>query len=223
MSGIEPKDKPGTRVLMMPADEALDYADRGLRLASRAVGSMDDKLEWWARKDFLTRTLMSNYVREKHPAGEALRRALLDGAQDWTIMIDNELQGQHNSIVGAAMKRKRRPWSTHTDDDEDFRDDAAPSGGGRSTGSGTAKGGFASREAKGKQAKTRGKGAKTAKIGALSSRTRTGDKLCGAFNSKKGCSGKSCPQKALHKCAIITRADGTVCFSPNHGAANHRH
>ena len=82
---------------------------------------------------------------------------------------------------------------------------------------------FAERAAKGKQGKLRGKGAKKSVIGALSSWTRTGDKLCGAFNPKKGCSGKSCPQKALHKCAIITRTDGTVCFSPNHGAANHRH
>ena len=69
-SEVDSMDKLGQKVLMMPADEALDYADRGLRLASGATGSEFERLGWWRKKDLLTRTLMANYVRDKHPAGK---------------------------------------------------------------------------------------------------------------------------------------------------------
>ena len=69
---VDSMDKEGKKVTMMPADQALDYADRGLRLASKADGSEAERLDWWARKCYMTRTLMANYVRDKYPAGEAL-------------------------------------------------------------------------------------------------------------------------------------------------------
>ena len=48
-----------------------------------------------------------------------------------------------------------------------------------------------------------------------------GQKLCGAFNSRKGCPNeRSCPQRAQHACSVI-QPDGTVCLRRDHGATGH--
>ena len=78
-------------------------------------------------------------------------------------------------------------------------------------------GAFAERTKKG-NAKGNGKGvgshsqSKVAKVGSISTKTRKGDKLCGAYNGKKGCTRdhRQCPQKALHRCGVITAEDGFV-------------
>ena len=88
-------------------------------------------------------------------------------------------------------------------------------------------GGFADRTFEGKK-KGKGKGAMEAKaarkatIGAVSSLTRRDEKLCGASSSKRGCmrNPNDCPQHALHRCGVITKTDGTVCYSTTHGASN---
>ena len=72
---VQSSEKEGLKVIMMPADQALNYADRGLRLASGAQGDENDRFAWWAKKDYMTRTLMTNYVRDRMPAREAMAQA----------------------------------------------------------------------------------------------------------------------------------------------------
>ena len=90
------------------------------------------------------------------------------------------------------------------------------------------RGGFAERSAKGgamkrKGGKQSGKARKHPIVVAIATQTRSGEKLCGAFNAKRGCrSAASCPPMAVHQCGVVIRQDGTVCFSKQHGAANHR-
>ena len=77
------------------------------------------------------------------------------------------------------------------------------------------------------QSRAQGPGDKPQKrqrrIGNPSSFTPSGKKLCGAFNSVKGCPDeRNCPQEALHRCNIITSSDGRVCFATDHGGHQHR-
>ena len=229
-------------VMMMLPDEALDCADRGLRLACKSAGGTSEQLDWWHRKDFLTRTIMSNYIRDKYPAGEALRQALKDTAQDWAIVMASELQGHHDTIMEASRTSPAAsmPWRSHAESIDVARGEHYWVEGGHEPGSRSEALGFQTRSgrAAGKQkpgafaertqrsnAKGNGKGnAKVAKVGSISTKTRKGEKLCGAFNSKKGCvrDHRQCPQKALHRCGVITADDGTVCFHTNHGASTHR-
>ena len=227
---VDSKDIPGTKVTMMPADEAMGYADRGLRLASRTLGSDREQLDWWHRKDVISRTLMVNYVRDKYPAGEALKHALKECAQDWTIVKQSELVGQHDSIVEAAVGRwdAYTPWSDHAGHVDEAREEYQDQ---RPT---RQRGNFADKSAQGKKSgRGKGKGGKQGKqgksqihsvVGKIATTTRQGERLCGAFNSKKGCrTATSCPQSAVHQCGGIVKPDGTVCFSKNHGASQHRH
>ena len=226
---VDSVDKPNSKVIMITADEALDYADRGLRLASRSTGNDSMQLEWWRKKDLLTRTLMANYVREKHPAGEALKAALRDSAGDWSIVKAGELQGEHDSVVenmvsAEPMAVYHPTWTDHS---------GGQGGGGASYG-GLKQGGFSDRserkrgkkgkqEGKGKGKKGGGKeGGKGGKVqGEIATKTRAGEKLCGAFNGKRGCKRDGCPQGAVHRCGVLTGNDGTVCYSSSHGAAQH--
>ena len=227
---VDSKAKPGTKVLMMPLGEAMDYADRGLRLASRSAGSPNEQLAWWARKDLLTRTLMANLVNEKHPAGEALQKALVDSAGDWSTVKNNELIGQHDSMIEGAQDDQM--WTSHTENGDRWLDNPARSSGdgrtqGRGSGSKRGKGkeGFASRNTAGgkvKEKKGKGKGGKQSTIGSVATTTRSGDKLCAAFNSGRGCDGRRCSNPRGHKCGYIIGDNGTVCMRTDHGAANHR-
>ena len=60
---VDSADKPGTRVKMMPADVALDYADRGLRVVLASGLPYHEQLAWWEKKDRSTRGVMAGYVR----------------------------------------------------------------------------------------------------------------------------------------------------------------
>ena len=106
---------------------------------------------------------MANLVRGKHPAGEALKRALRDSAQDWSIIKENELQGQHDSVVAAAFGAlpKPRPWLDRAERVEAARYEAVGSGKGQGSPSGrTKKTSFAERSARGKREGNKGTGGK---------------------------------------------------------------
>ena len=227
---VDSKEKPGQKVLMMPLDEALDYADRGLRLASRAAGNPNEQLAWWARKDLLTRTLMANLVRERHPAGEALREALRASAGDWSIVCNSELIGQHDSLLEGAGQNAPTDelWMAHNDNVDRWRDDysvgGSNSGRGKSSGRSKKKGGFAGRQAesgKVKQQKGKAEGERRSKVGSVATTTRAGDRLCGAFNSSRGGDPRKCKQRGGHKCGYILNENGTVCMRTDHGATSH--
>ena len=193
-----------TRVLMMPMHIGLDYADRCLRMTTTSGLPMDEQLDWLRRKDFLTRTLMANLIREKWPAGEALKKAITESAHDWTIVRNAEVIGPHESILTAAYKTDNPDISAplpHTRGGVSLRP--------RSRSRGNGKG-------KGKE--------KHYAVGSLRILGPSG-KLCGAFNGRRGCtssSAKKCPQKGKHCCGYIVSEYGDICGATDHGAAGHR-
>ena len=74
-------------------------------------------------------------------------------------------------------------------------------------------------KAKGK-GKDKGKKQRT-DTGPRTASSSGGQKLCGAFNARKGCSNeRACPQRAQHACSVIL-PDGTVCLRRDHGATGH--
>ena len=52
---VDSKSKPGTHVLMMPWDTALNDADRGLSIVTSSGIAPSEQLQWWERKDRITR------------------------------------------------------------------------------------------------------------------------------------------------------------------------
>ena len=106
---------PGSKVLMMPLDKAVNYADQGLRIVTSSGLPFKDQLGWWERKDRITRGAMAGYVRQKWPAQEALQKALHDTNTDWTVIVGNEVQGVNNIAEGLnpgidlSNDRSKRP------------------------------------------------------------------------------------------------------------------
>ena len=197
--------KESTRVLMMPMHVGLDYADRCLQISTTGGLPFHEQLDWLRRKDFLTRTLMTNLIRERWPAGEALAKAVNDSAQDWAIVKNSEVVGPHDSILSAAYKT----------DNPDF---PAPWGG-------SGKGGERRRRSRSRNGVDAGRGSGTGKkdkiyvVGTLRIMGPQG-KLCGAFNSRRGCTMKTC-RSGKHLCGYIINENGDICGERSHGSANH--
>ena len=101
---VDSKEKPDTQVLMMPFDAAMDYADSRFRLAWNSGMPCESMMNWLASKDFLTRTIMSNYIRNKYHAVEALARAVHETANDWARIVGGELRTVHREIFDAASQ-----------------------------------------------------------------------------------------------------------------------
>ena len=114
---VESHVSPGTKVLMMTPDKALNYADRGLRIVVASGLPYNDQLSWFERKYRTTRGVMAGLVRQKWPAQEALRQALLDTASDWTLVRGSEVKGEHHATelndpgaqLGASKVRNAPP------------------------------------------------------------------------------------------------------------------
>ena len=222
------KTKPGTHVLMMPWDTALNYADRGLRIVTSSGIAPGAQLQWWERKDRITRGAIAGLVRQRWPAQEALEKALADTNTDWTVVKGAEVKGIHTAMevadqgleLGKGVGR-----SKGGDRDHRWRG-KIPDHADRKRGpvrfpTNNDKGGWNG------QSRAQGSGDKPQKrqrrIGKTSSFTPSGKKLCGAFNSAKGCPDeRNCPQEALHRCNIITSSDGRVCFATDHGGHQYR-
>ena len=99
---VDSKSKPGTHVLMMPWDTALNYADCGLRIVTSSGIAPSEQLQWWDRKDRITRGAIAGLVRQRWPAQEALEKALADTNTDWTV------------VRGVEVKVSTRPWNRLT-------------------------------------------------------------------------------------------------------------
>ena len=95
---VDSKTKPGTHVLMMPWDTALNYADRGLRIVTSSGIAPSDQLQWWERKDRITRGAVAGLVRQRWPPQEALEKALADTNTDWTVIKGAEVKGVHTAM-----------------------------------------------------------------------------------------------------------------------------
>jgi hypothetical protein len=207
-------EKENTTVLMMPWDQALNYADRALRVTMATGMPWSEQLPWLERKDRLTRSIMAGFVRERWPAGEALRKALIDTASDWSYVRSSEVISTHQARMGLDT-------GLHFQNTTPFQKGK----GGKATGistrvprsrkGGNGKGGNGSAKGGGK-AKFNSGAAKVA-----STQPGSGKKICGAFNSKKGCrSGqKGCPNWGEHVCGVME--NGRMCGATNHGASSH--
>ena len=225
---MDSKTKPSTHVLMMPWDTALNFADRGLRIVTSSGIAPNDQLQWWERKDRITQGAIAGLVRQRWPAQEALEKALADTNTDWTVVRGAEVKGIHTAMEQADQglelgkgAGRGKGW---------FRDQKwrgkFPYPTDRSRGlvllpNNNDKGTWndqVEHKAQGDNPQKRQR-----RIGNASSFTPSGKKLFGAFNSAKGCPDeRNCPQKALHRCNIITSSDGRVCFATDHGGHQHR-
>ena len=188
----------------MPYDVALNYAYRALRIVSSNGIPWEDQLDWMERKDKITRGVMCGYVRQKWPGQEALARALVETASDWTIVKGSEVVGTHDTVV-AKSDDVIPPKPRTTPRLRGFR---------KSTPNNSKVGRMAAATAKARR---------SSKIGKVATTTRNKEKLCGAFNSKRGCvrREKDCPQWGKHRCAYIIKEDGACIFATDHGAAHH--
>ena len=94
---------PGLVLTMMPWDTALNYADRGLRLVtSSGIAPGDHQLQWWERKDRITRGAVAGLVRQHWPAQEALKKALADTNTDWTVVKGAGVKGRYSHSHGRS-------------------------------------------------------------------------------------------------------------------------
>ena len=205
---VESKEKPGTKVLMIDLTAALNYADRALRVTTMAGLPFTEQLPWMERKDGLTGGVMAAHMRQQTPAGEALKLALSETSSDWATVKGHEVVGVHESFV-AHEAPDHRPITGPGQSNRGGGGKADKGKGGKGKG----------KEGKGKAG---GNGVKS-KIGNLASKNKSGSKICGSFNSKKGCKSDEakCPQWALHCCGMIISEDGKVCHNRDHGFTDH--
>ena len=195
---VDSKKEKDTKVLMMPYNVALDYADRALRVTTHSGLPPREQLQWLMSKDKLTRATMAAYVRDHWPAGEALSQALADTATEWSVIHGSGVRGPMTSIL-------------------DYDDPSSPPKTQRVTLEPARE-----RSRGGKPAGQRPN--KKSAIGQIASVTRSGQKLCGGFNSKHGCphKEKDCPRGGLHCCAVIVDEKRNICMSKRHGAPGHK-
>ena len=97
---VDSKSKPGTHVLMMPWDAALNYADFGLRIVTSS-GIVREQLQWWERKNRITKSAFAGLVRQRWPAQEALEKACAVTSTDWTVFRGLAIKGiqQWNKLI----------------------------------------------------------------------------------------------------------------------------
>ena len=226
---VDSKSKPGTHVLMMPWDATLNYADRGLRIVTSSGIAPSEQLQWWERKDRITRGAIAGLVRQRWLAQGALEKALADTNTDWTVIRGLEVKGIHTAMeqadqgleLGKGAGRGKgvfrdQKWRGRFPAILDRNKGPAPlpsSSNDRKTWNNQVE----------QKAQNDNPQKRQRRIGNSSSFTPSGKKLCGAFNSAQGCPDERyCPQKALHRCNIITSTDGRVCFATDHGAHQHR-
>ena len=219
---------------MIEYSQAPDYADRALRITLRTDLPADQLLEWPEKKGRITRACMAKLVRQQWPAGEALEKAWAQTASDWTVVSGREVVGVNQSLAdqdsGRECKRQaspRRasdaPSARGLQPPPRRRQAIADGGGAGKGGSGAGKGGSGAGGGKRPAGPSDPGPGKKYKIGVTSTQLRDGTKICGAFNSKRGCVHESrCPQWGAHRCSYIIREDGTVCGARDHGAADHK-
>ena len=204
---VDSKSKPGTHVLMMPWDTALNYADRGLRIVTSSGIAQSEQLQWWERKDRITRGAIAGLVRQRWPAQEALEKALADTNTDWTVVRGVqglELgKGAGRGKCGFRDQKWRGRFPTHAD--RSRAPVLLPNNNDKRAWNSQVE----------HMAQSDNPQKRQRRIGTF---TPSGKKLCGAVNSAKGCPDERyCPQKALHRCNIITSTDGRVCFASGRG------
>ena len=98
---VDSKSKKGIHVLMMPWDTALNYADRGLIIFTRSGIAPSEQLQWWERKDGITRGAVAGLVRQRWPAQESIEKAFADTNTDWTVIRGLEIKSIHTAMEQA--------------------------------------------------------------------------------------------------------------------------
>ena len=79
-------NKVGEKVVFAPMTINLTYCDECLRKATELQCDPGMQLSWLEERDLLTRGKMIALMRQGYPQGEALERALLDTAVQWSVV-----------------------------------------------------------------------------------------------------------------------------------------
>ena len=205
---VDSKSFPGTKVIMMPLATGLDYADRALRVVLGSGVPSVDAMSWLERRDRITRTAMANLIQQKWPAGEALTKAIEKTAGDWTVIHNACVVGPHDGL--AFVEDEVAMSEEQVNDMIDMRkgrsDKKRKKGAGKGKDGG--KKGFADRNNKRNSGIT-----KIGRVASTMPKAKGGQKICGAFNAKKGCTKneKACPFHGKHVCAYILDESGRPC------------
>ena len=213
------KSKPGTHVLMIPWDTALNYADRGLRIVTSSGIAQSDQLQWWERKDRITIGAIAGLVRQRWPAQEALEKALANTNTDRTVVRGStrpwnkltRVWSWEKVLVAAKVGFVIRSGvvdflSTQTEAvDLSFFPTTM-----------TREPGTAKSNKRPKMTNLR-RGNDALETRHLS-HLRARNSVVLSILLKVVLS----PQKAVHRCNIITSTDERVCFATDHGAHQHR-
>ena len=170
----------------------LKYCDEVMMYAIGApVNSELERVNWVRRRDEMIRTEMSALLNEGIPGDEALATACSKFHHMW-IMRDQ-------SAVAPPVPQQLAIMD-HTAGTKRDREEQKGKGKGKDKG-------------KDKRPRT--------DSGPRLASTHNGQKLCGAYNAKRGCPNeKACPQRARHVCSVIL-PNGSVCLRSDHGAAGH--
>ena len=220
---VDSKLVPGTKTRMMGFGPALDYADRALRVTMATGMPWQSQLPWMEKKDRLTRSIMAKYIRLKHPASEALKLALTECSADWSYVRGSQVASEHQTItdLDRGAQCDERVQTTFPNQSQ------KPAKGAKSLGKGDKLGKRAAPAVAGKGDGKRQRTQPPAAEGKWTGRFRTSrpsdnQKICGAFNSRKGCTADAanCPQWGLHICGYMTGAN-TICGANDHGFAGH--
>ena len=173
----------------------LKYCDEVMIYAVGApVHSEAERLSWTRRRDEMIRTEMAALMNEGISGDESLGTAMSKFHHMW-VMQDRSVAAPPVVQPMAIMGQQMGSGGTKR---------------GREETGGSAKG-----KGKDKDKKPR------TDLGPRTASTSGGQKLCGAFNARKGCANeRSCPQRARHVCSFIW-PDGTVCLRTDHGATGH--
>ena len=209
---VPSKVSPGTQVKMISLEVALDYADRALRVTlSNGIHPLE-AMEWLIKKDKITRTVMSSLIRKGWPAGEALLQAIVETSMDWAVVKGSSVMSHHEelAIQDAAEEPDFPQLRGHKLSKMQVRK-PTKQGNGKGKGNSKDKGG-----------KSKGSG----KIGNMMSQTSKAQgavKLCGKFNSLKGCTKDEnhCPNWCTHACGYVIDKFGNACMSRAHGFRGH--
>ena len=217
----------GDSVIMFHLNDGLNFADRALRTVLKVGIKPEDAMDFLEKAIKVTMQCASNMIAREWPAGEALNAAVDKCANVWTIISGTRINtsadtlGVHASIVdsdgiagggGGGSNREVNATTNLL-----FTNPKGGNGGGKGNGKKAGKRGGRGKQGQGKDSFAKRNAAKKGpKRGAMSNHLPQhlgGGKVCGAYNSKKGCHRKesNCPQGGTHVCGFVVDDAGTPC------------
>ena len=217
----------GEDVIMFHLNDGLNFADRALRTVLKIGIKPEDAMDFLEKAIKVTMQCASNLISREWPAGEALNAAVDKCANVWTIISGTRINtsadtlGVHASIVDsdgiAGGGGGGSSWEANPATSLLFKNPKGGKKGAKGKGKGANARGGRGKQQQGKDSFAKRSSAKRGpKQGSMSNHLPQhlgGGKVCGAFNSKKGCHRKesNCPQGGNHVCGYVVDDAGTPC------------